>query len=62
MVVVESRCIMVIGGLTCWRPTTTGIKSKVENKGQYQEYLDELKSMREEMGIMLKEDMYPDEQ
>jgi len=38
-----------------------GIKAKVENKGQYQQYLDELKSIREEMGIMLKEDMYPEQ-
>ncbi|KAK3944989.1 cytochrome c oxidase subunit VA-domain-containing protein [Diplogelasinospora grovesii] len=39
-----------------------GIKAKVENKGQYQQYLDELKPLREELGIMLKEDMYPEEQ
>lgn len=38
-----------------------GIKAKVENKGQYQQYLDELKPLREEMGIILKEDMYPEE-
>ncbi|KAI0124147.1 cytochrome c oxidase subunit VA-domain-containing protein [Xylariales sp. AK1849] len=38
-----------------------GIKAKVENKGQYQQYLDELKSLREELGIVLKEDMYPEE-
>ncbi|OAA67005.1 Cytochrome c oxidase, subunit Va [Niveomyces insectorum RCEF 264] len=38
-----------------------GIKAKVENKGQYQQYLDELKPLREELGILLKEDMYPEE-
>ncbi|KAJ4306554.1 Cytochrome c oxidase subunit 6 [Collariella sp. IMI 366227] len=38
-----------------------GIKSKVENKGQYQQYLDELKPLREELGIALKEDLYPEE-
>ena len=32
---------------------------KVENKGQYQAYLRELKSLREELGINLKEDLYP---
>ncbi|KAH9842182.1 Cytochrome c oxidase subunit 6, mitochondrial [Teratosphaeria destructans] len=37
-----------------------GIKAKVENKGQYDEYLEELKPIREELGIVLKEDMYPD--
>jgi cytochrome c oxidase subunit 5a len=37
-----------------------GIKAKVENKGQYQQYLDELKPLREELGITLKEDLYPD--
>ncbi|KAH8888872.1 COX5A-domain-containing protein [Thozetella sp. PMI_491] len=38
-----------------------GIKAKVENKGQYQQYLDELKSLREELGVVLKEDLYPEE-
>ncbi|KAF2111314.1 cytochrome c oxidase subunit VA-domain-containing protein [Lophiotrema nucula] len=37
-----------------------GIKFKVENKGQYQEYLTELEPIREELGIPLKETMYPD--
>ncbi|KAI9682426.1 MAG: Cytochrome c oxidase subunit 6 [Trizodia sp. TS-e1964] len=37
-----------------------GIKAKVENRGQYREYLDELKPLREELGVQLKEDMYPD--
>ncbi|KAK3904204.1 cytochrome c oxidase subunit VA-domain-containing protein [Staphylotrichum tortipilum] len=38
-----------------------GIKAKVENKGQYEQYLAELKPLREELGIELKEDMYPEE-
>ncbi|KAK3358950.1 cytochrome c oxidase subunit VA-domain-containing protein [Lasiosphaeria hispida] len=38
-----------------------GIKAKVENKGQYQQYLDELKPLREELGIVLKEDLYPEQ-
>ena len=37
-----------------------GIKAKTENEAQYQEYLDELKPLREELGINLKEDLYPD--
>jgi len=37
-----------------------GIKAKVENPQQYQQYLDELKSLREELGITLKEDLYPE--
>ncbi|KAF7194221.1 Cytochrome c oxidase subunit 6, mitochondrial [Pseudocercospora fuligena] len=37
-----------------------GIKAKVENKGQYDEYLQELSSIREELGINLKEAMYPE--
>ncbi|CAI4213760.1 unnamed protein product [Parascedosporium putredinis] len=37
------------------------IKAKVETSGQYQEYLDELKPLREEFGIELKEDLYPEE-
>jgi hypothetical protein len=39
----------------------TGIKAKVENKNQYQQYLDELKPLREELGVPLKEDLYPEE-
>ncbi|KAI0011057.1 cytochrome c oxidase polypeptide VI [Xylariaceae sp. FL0662B] len=38
-----------------------GIKAKVENKGQYQQYLDELKPLREELGVLLKEDLYPED-
>lgn len=37
-----------------------GIKAKVENKGQYDEYLKELNGIREELGISLKETMYPE--
>ncbi|CAG9943360.1 unnamed protein product [Clonostachys rosea f. rosea IK726] len=39
-----------------------GIKSKVENKGQYEQYLEDLKPLREELGIPLKEDLYPESQ
>ncbi|KAI1191412.1 cytochrome c oxidase subunit [Nemania serpens] len=38
-----------------------GLKAKVENKGQYEQYLTELKPLREEFGILLKEEMYPEE-
>ncbi|KAL0943812.1 cytochrome c oxidase polypeptide vi [Colletotrichum truncatum] len=38
-----------------------GIKAKVENKGQYEQYLEELKPLREELGVPLKEDIYPEE-
>jgi cytochrome c oxidase subunit 5a len=38
-----------------------GLKAKVENKGQYEQYLTELKPLREELGIALKEDLYPEE-
>ncbi|KAI9149254.1 cytochrome c oxidase polypeptide vi [Paramyrothecium foliicola] len=38
-----------------------GIKAKVENKGQYEQYLEELKPLREELGVPLKEDLYPEE-
>ncbi|EHA55700.1 Cytochrome c oxidase subunit 6 [Pyricularia oryzae] len=37
-----------------------GIKAKVENDGQYKQYLEELKPLREELGIPLKEDLYPE--
>lgn len=38
----------------------SGIKAKVENQGQYDEYLKELESVREELGVNLKEAMYPE--
>lgn len=38
-----------------------GIKAKVENKGQYEQYLQELAPLREELGIVLKEELYPEE-
>ncbi|MCJ1233177.1 Cytochrome c oxidase subunit 6 [Varicellaria rhodocarpa] len=36
-----------------------GIKAKVENQPQYDEYLRELEPLREELGVNLKEDLYP---
>ncbi|TKA66442.1 hypothetical protein B0A55_10008 [Friedmanniomyces simplex] len=36
-----------------------GIRAKVENVHQYNEYLVELQGMREEMGVTLKEDLFP---
>ncbi|KAL9098141.1 MAG: hypothetical protein Q9163_006140 [Psora crenata] len=38
-----------------------GIKAKVENRGQYHEYLRDLGGLREELGIDLKEDLYPEQ-
>ncbi|KAL0254030.1 hypothetical protein CNBG_5600 [Cryptococcus deuterogattii R265] len=35
-----------------------GVKEKVENKGQYQAYLEELKPTIEELGISTKEELY----
>ena len=37
-----------------------GLKYKVENAEQYKAYLDELKTVREELGISLKEDLFPE--
>ena len=37
-----------------------GIKAKVENRNQYDEYLKEHEPLREELGINLKETMYPE--
>ncbi|PVH18387.1 cytochrome c oxidase subunit 6, mitochondrial [Candidozyma duobushaemuli] len=41
--------------------TFEALKHKVENKEQYQAYLDELKETRQELGIDLKEELYADE-
>ncbi|KAF7791077.1 hypothetical protein EIP86_002038 [Pleurotus ostreatoroseus] len=35
-----------------------GVREKVENKQQYQAYLDELKPVREELGINVVEELY----
>lgn len=40
--------------------TYPGIKAKVENQAQYDEYLTELESLRKELGIELREAMYPE--
>ena len=40
--------------------TTPAIKAKVENNRQYESYLEELKPLRDELGIILAEDLYPD--
>ena len=37
-----------------------GIKVKVENKMQYEQYLEELEPIRKELGIELRESLYPD--
>ncbi|KLT39422.1 COX5A-domain-containing protein [Cutaneotrichosporon oleaginosum] len=35
-----------------------GVKEKVENKGQYESYINELKPVIEELGIQTKEQLY----
>ncbi|GJJ13120.1 Cytochrome c oxidase subunit 6 [Clathrus columnatus] len=35
-----------------------GIREKVENKAQYEQYVQELKLLRDELGITLKEELY----
>ncbi|GAA6039379.1 hypothetical protein JCM8097_002824 [Rhodosporidiobolus ruineniae] len=35
-----------------------GLKEKVENAAQYKQYVDETQSIREELGIKLKEELY----
>lgn len=37
-----------------------GLKHKVETKEQYDAYLEELKDVREELGIDLKEELFPE--
>lgn len=36
-----------------------GIKAKVENEQQYTQYLDELKDIREELGVDVVEELFP---
>ncbi|KAF7717442.1 Cytochrome c oxidase subunit Va [Penicillium ucsense] len=39
-----------------------GIKAKVENQEQYKQYLDQLDGLRQELGVALREEMYPHEE
>lgn len=36
-----------------------GIRAKVENDNQYKQYLDQLEGLRKELGVVLREDLYP---
>ncbi|GAA5866496.1 hypothetical protein JCM8547_000643 [Rhodosporidiobolus lusitaniae] len=35
-----------------------GLKEKTENAAQYKQYVDETKPLREELGVLLKEELY----
>ncbi|KAJ5223379.1 hypothetical protein N7468_007921 [Penicillium chermesinum] len=39
-----------------------GIKAKVENPEQYKQYLEALEGLRQELGVALREELYPQEQ
>ncbi|PLN85900.1 cytochrome c oxidase subunit VA-domain-containing protein [Aspergillus taichungensis] len=39
-----------------------GIKAKVETPEQYKQYLESLEGLRQELGVALREELYPDEQ
>ncbi|KAH8701963.1 putative cytochrome c oxidase subunit VA [Talaromyces proteolyticus] len=36
-----------------------GVRAKVENEGQYKQYLEQLENLRTELGISLREELYP---
>ena len=39
---------------------TTGIKAKVETPDQYEQYLEKLEGLRTELGVALREELYPE--
>ncbi|KAL4918394.1 cytochrome c oxidase subunit VA-domain-containing protein [Aspergillus aurantiobrunneus] len=39
-----------------------GIKAKVENQDQYKQYLEALEGLRQELGVALREELYPGEE
>lgn len=39
-----------------------GVKAKVENQEQYEQYLQALDTLRQELGVALREELYPSEQ
>ncbi|THC91458.1 hypothetical protein EYZ11_009088 [Aspergillus tanneri] len=38
-----------------------GIKAKVETQEQYKQYLESLEGLRQELGVALREELYPEE-
>ncbi|KOS45223.1 hypothetical protein ACN38_g3829 [Penicillium nordicum] len=38
-----------------------GVKAKVENPDQYKQYLESLEGLRVELGVALREELYPQE-
>ncbi|EAW24359.1 cytochrome c oxidase subunit VI [Aspergillus fischeri NRRL 181] len=39
-----------------------GIKAKVETQDQYKQYLESLEGLRQELGVALREELYPNEE
>jgi cytochrome c oxidase subunit 5a len=39
-----------------------GIKAKVESQDQYKQYLEQLDGLRQELGVALREELYPQEE
>ncbi|KAL4888622.1 cytochrome c oxidase subunit VA-domain-containing protein [Aspergillus ambiguus] len=39
-----------------------GVKAKVETQDQYKQYLEALEGLRQELGVALREELYPNEQ
>ncbi|KAJ5104413.1 hypothetical protein NUU61_001760 [Penicillium alfredii] len=39
-----------------------GIKAKVENQDQYKQYVEQLDGLRQELGVALREELYPNEE
>jgi cytochrome c oxidase subunit 5a len=40
----------------------TGIKAKVETQEQYKQYVEALEGLRQELGVTLREELYPKEE
>ncbi|KAL2832749.1 cytochrome c oxidase subunit VA-domain-containing protein [Aspergillus pseudoustus] len=39
-----------------------GVKAKVENQEQYKQYLEALEGLRQELGVALREELYPEQE
>ncbi|RMJ28796.1 cytochrome C oxidase [Aspergillus sp. HF37] len=39
-----------------------GVKAKVENQDQYKQYLEHMDGLRQELGVTLREELYPDQE
>lgn len=51
----------IVVGMILTSSYPLGVKAKVENPEQYKQYLESLEGLRVELGVALREELYPQE-